>query len=211
MNRTDHVGAPETVDPGQPHRSSEHKDSLSSVVKIDISRRKSAALDEEAAVLNREQAVRAREVAVQLREKAADSRERDIQAAEDLQAASDEHMLMLQQANTRLVVATLEAQQLAERLEAAQVQLESAKCLAEKSNLAKSDFLSSMSHELRTPLSAILGFAQLMESGSPLPTISQKRSIDQILHAGWYLLDLINEILDLALIESGKLPLSLEP
>ena len=90
-------------------------------------------------------------------------------------------------------------------------ELESAKFVAEKANLAKSDFLSSMSHELRTPLNAILGFAQLIESGSPLPTISQKRSIDQILHAGWYLLDLINEILDLALIESGKLSLSLEP
>ena len=80
-----------------------------------------------------------------------------------------------------------------------------------KANLAKSDFLSSMSHELRTPLSAILGFAQLMESGTPPPTVSQKRSIDQILQAGWYLLELINEILDLALIESGKLSLSLEP
>jgi len=68
-----------------------------------------------------------------------------------------------------------------------------------------------MSHELRTPLSAILGFAQLMESGSPLPTVSQKRSIDQILKAGWYLLELINEILDLAQIESGKLSLSPEP
>jgi PAS domain S-box-containing protein len=90
-------------------------------------------------------------------------------------------------------------------------ELESAKFVAEKANLAKSDFLSSMSHELRTPLSAILGFAQLMESGSPSPTASQKRSIDQILQAGWYLLELINEILDLALIESGKLSLSLEP
>jgi CheY-like chemotaxis protein/anti-sigma regulatory factor (Ser/Thr protein kinase) len=81
---------------------------------------------------------------------------------------------------------------------------------AEKANLAKSDFLSSMSHELRTPLSAILGFAQLMESGSPLPTPSQQRSIEQILKAGWYLLELINEVLDLALIESGKLSLSPE-
>ena len=90
-------------------------------------------------------------------------------------------------------------------------ELQNAKAVAEKANLAKSDFLSSMSHELRTPLSAILGFAQLMESGSPSPTTSQKRSIDQILKAGWYLLELINEILDLALIESGKLPLSLEP
>jgi signal transduction histidine kinase/AmiR/NasT family two-component response regulator len=88
--------------------------------------------------------------------------------------------------------------------------LHNAMAVAEKANLAKSDFLSSMSHELRTPLSAILGFAQLMESGSPAPTVSQKRSIDQILKAGWYLLELINEVLDLALIESGKLSLSLE-
>ena len=89
--------------------------------------------------------------------------------------------------------------------------LKEAISVAEKANLAKSDFLSSMSHELRTPLSAILGFAQLMETGTPQPTPAQKRSIDQILQAGWYLLDLINEILDLALIESGKLSLSLEP
>jgi signal transduction histidine kinase len=89
--------------------------------------------------------------------------------------------------------------------------LKEAMAVAEKANLAKSDFLSSMSHELRTPLSAILGFAQLIESGTPEPTPSQKRSVDQILQAGWYLLDLINEILDLALIESGKLSLSLEP
>ena len=92
-----------------------------------------------------------------------------------------------------------------------ELELRNAMAVAEKANLAKSDFLSSMSHELRTPLSAILGFAQLMESGTPVPTVSQKRSIDQILQAGWYLLDLINEILDLALIESGKLSLSLEP
>src|SRR4029077_12603728 len=91
-----------------------------------------------------------------------------------------------------------------------ELELNKAMAVAEKANLAKSDFLSSMSHELRTPLSAILGFAQLMESGSPLPTPSQKRSIDQILQAGWYLLELINEILDLALIESGNLSLSLE-
>jgi signal transduction histidine kinase/ActR/RegA family two-component response regulator len=92
-----------------------------------------------------------------------------------------------------------------------EAELISAKAAAEKANLAKSDFLSSMSHELRSPLNAILGFAQLMESGSPLPTPVQKASIDQILQAGWYLLDLINEVLDLALIESGKLSMSQEP
>ena len=90
-------------------------------------------------------------------------------------------------------------------------ELESTKSAAEKANLAKSDFLSSMSHELRSPLNAILGFAQLMETASPLPSASQKDSIDQILKAGWHLLMLINEILDLARIESGKLSLSLEP
>jgi PAS domain S-box-containing protein len=91
------------------------------------------------------------------------------------------------------------------------VELESARSVADKANLAKSEFLSSMSHELRSPLNAILGFAQLMETGSPLPTPAQKASIDQILKAGWYLLELINEVLDLALIESGKLSLSPEP
>ncbi len=96
-------------------------------------------------------------------------------------------------------------------LQETNVALESAKSVAEKANLAKSDFLSSMSHELRSPLNAILGFAQLMESGPPPPSASQMASIVQILQAGWYLLELINEILDLALIESGKLSLSLEP
>ncbi|WP_301101645.1 PAS domain S-box protein [Propionivibrio sp.] len=89
-------------------------------------------------------------------------------------------------------------------------ELERATFVAEKANRAKTDFLSNMSHELRTPLNAILGFAQLVESGSSPLNPSQKRSIDQILKAGWYLLELINEILDLALIESGKVTLSRE-
>jgi len=91
------------------------------------------------------------------------------------------------------------------------VELESAKAVAEKANLAKSEFLSSMSHELRSPLNAILGFAQLMESDSPPPTTVQKESIAQILQAGWHLLTLINEILDLAKVESRQTPLSNEP
>jgi len=91
------------------------------------------------------------------------------------------------------------------------IELEKAKAAAEKANQAKSDFLSGMSHELRSPLNAILGFAQLMDSDTPPPTPLQKGSIDQILHAGWYLLELINEILDLAVVESGRLALSLEP
>jgi PAS domain S-box-containing protein len=91
------------------------------------------------------------------------------------------------------------------------VELETARARADKANLAKSDFLSSMSHELRSPLNAILGFAQLMESEEPPPTPSQKESIVQILQAGWHLLTLINEILDLAKVEARQVPLSEEP
>ena len=104
-----------------------------------------------------------------------------------------------------------ERKRLDQELQEKNVELDSARSVAEKANLAKSDFLSSMSHELRTPLNAILGFTQLIESGTPLPTPAQRRSIEQILTAGWYLLELINEILDLALIESGKTTLSTEP
>ncbi len=87
----------------------------------------------------------------------------------------------------------------------AETEVIEARAAAEKANRAKSEFLSNMSHELRTPLNGILGFAQLIEGGSPPPTPSQKCSIDHILKAGWYLLELINEVLDLAVVESGKL------
>jgi signal transduction histidine kinase len=86
-----------------------------------------------------------------------------------------------------------------------------AKTEAEKANLAKSDFLSSMSHELRSPLNVMLGFAQLMESSSPPPTFTQTTMLREINSAGWYLLELINKILDLAAIESGKLIVAQEP
>lgn len=104
-----------------------------------------------------------------------------------------------------------ERKRLDEVLHIKNTELELSKSTAEKANLAKSVFLSSMSHELRTPLNAILGFAQLLETGKPAPTDVQIIRLHQILKAGWYLLDLINEILDLTVIESGKLSLSREP
>ncbi len=109
-------------------------------------------------------------------------------ATETRQVATDDHRILLQQANERLVVTAVEAQILAEQLRATQSQLEIAKLIAEKANLAKSNFLSSMSHELRTPLNAILGFAQLLEIGSPPPTDTQMLRLQQIIKAGWYLL-----------------------
>ncbi|MBT7935489.1 MAG: response regulator, partial [Nitrospina sp.] len=89
--------------------------------------------------------------------------------------------------------------------------LHKAKEDAEKANLAKSEFLSRMSHELRTPMNAILGFAQLLEFSPKEPlTKRQKSNVGEILTAGQHLLDLINEVLDLARVESGELTLSLE-
>jgi hypothetical protein len=95
-----------------------------------------------------------------------------------------------------------------ERVEA-EAALAEAQQEAERVSRAKTDFLSRMSHELRTPLNAILGFAQVLE----LDELGDdhRRSVEQILRAGRHLLDLINEVLDISRIESGRLALSLEP
>jgi PAS domain S-box-containing protein len=95
------------------------------------------------------------------------------------------------------------------REQVAHVELERAKRAAEAANRAKSEFLSRMSHELRTPLNAILGFGQLLEMGTPTP--QQRQHIEQILKGGRHLLAVINEVLDLARSEAGRLKLSLEP
>ncbi|MES1982134.1 MAG: ATP-binding protein [Pseudomonadota bacterium] len=99
-----------------------------------------------------------------------------------------------------------------QQLETSNSELALAKESAEKANQAKSAFLSNMSHELRTPLNAILGFAQLLISDTLISTPEQKKEFSQhILKAGRHLLTLINEILDLAKVESGTMTLSLEP
>lgn len=86
-----------------------------------------------------------------------------------------------------------------------------AKIAAETASNAKSDFLSHMSHELRTPLNAIIGFAQLLEIGELAPLADmQKEAVGHIMTSGRQLLSLINETLDLARIESGKLKLNIE-
>lgn len=99
------------------------------------------------------------------------------------------------------------ARDITERLQAEQ-DARRARAEAERANHAKSEFLSRMSHELRTPMNAVLGFAQLLELGEL--DDEQRESIDQILRAGNHLLGLINEVLDVARIEAGKLSLSLE-
>lgn len=90
---------------------------------------------------------------------------------------------------------------------AAEIALSTAREEAERASRAKSEFLSRMSHELRTPLNSILGFAQLLDMDSPK---GQRAQIGHILRAGQHLLTLINEVLDIAKIEAGRLPLNVE-
>lgn len=100
---------------------------------------------------------------------------------------------------------------LEEKYELAMSEVLAEKKVAERANRAKSDFLASMSHELRTPLNAILGFSQLMQSDTVTP-LNEKHGEDlgYIMSSGKHLLSLINNVLDLAQIESGRSSVSLE-
>jgi PAS domain S-box-containing protein len=102
-----------------------------------------------------------------------------------------------------------EADALERRVEERTAALRAARDEAERANLAKSEFLSRMSHELRTPLNAILGFGQLLEI--ELQAAAPRSQVRHILQAGRHLLELINDVLDLARIESGHLTVSVEP
>jgi len=95
-------------------------------------------------------------------------------------------------------------------LKLAEHALINAKEEAESASRAKSEFLASMSHELRTPLNAILGFSQLFAMDARLPQETRSNA-QEIERAGQHLLSLVNDMIDLARIEAGKLELSLEP
>jgi PAS domain S-box-containing protein len=89
-------------------------------------------------------------------------------------------------------------------------ELQKEKLIAENLSKAKSEFISRMSHELRTPMNAVLGFAQLMQLNDELLSDDYKHNLKEIMSAGYHLLDLINEILDISAIESGKLEIDIE-
>jgi signal transduction histidine kinase/ActR/RegA family two-component response regulator len=123
----------------------------------------------------------------------------------DRRSAQQEIMRLNQQLEARV-------QERTAQLEASNRELVHATDTAERANRAKSEFISSMSHELRTPLNAILGFGQLLATESiPVPPAKRAEFTQHIIKAGTHLLSLINEILDLAKIESANLMLSLEP
>ena len=103
----------------------------------------------------------------------------------------------------------LRIQERTKELENSNLELELARNEADTANQAKSEFLSRMSHELRTPMNSILGFAQLLEFTEL--TENQHKNLEYILKSGNHLLQLINEVLDIAKIEAGKVSVSLEP
>lgn len=143
---------------------------------------------------NREKNIRQIQYRIQRR----DGKERVIREVAELIASSTGHVISACGTSKDITQSKM--------LEAA---LTKAKNDAEKANRAKSEFLSSMSHELRTPMNAILEFAQLLLDDATL-TDDNKENVDEILKAGNHLLTLINEVLDLARIEAGRLQLSLE-
>jgi signal transduction histidine kinase/ActR/RegA family two-component response regulator len=127
-----------------------------------------------------------------------------MEAHEKLELRVTERTAELTALNEKLEIEILERKQ-------AEADLLVAKDLAERANRAKSEFLSRMSHELRTPLNAILGFSQLLEADVvEILTDSQRENVCEIIKAGNHLLELINEVLDLARIETGKLSLAVE-
>jgi len=128
-----------------------------------------------------------------------------LREAQQRTRAQQEVMRLNEQLEQRVDERTLQ-------LALANAELANANEEAKSANQAKSAFLSSMSHELRTPLNAILGFAQILTSDTLPSTLEQKKEFaNHILKSGRHLLTLINEILDLAKVESGTITLSMEP
>ncbi|NML13760.1 hybrid sensor histidine kinase/response regulator [Azohydromonas caseinilytica] len=142
---------------------------------------------------------------IEQRTRALEASNRDkAREVEERRSAQQEVMRLNQELEQRV-------QERTAQLEASNRELAAASAAAQQANRAKSEFLSSMSHELRTPLNAIIGFGQLLAADTGAPPERLKLFTEHIVGAGRHLLSLINEILNLAQIEAGRVSLSLEP
>jgi len=170
----------------------------------DYSRRAPRSSDDEAAELADSFNAMLTEIEGRTRE-LEESHSTTVREAQERSRAQQEVMRLNEQLEQRVDERTLQ-------LALANAELANANEEARSANQAKSAFLSSMSHELRTPLNAILGFAQILTSNVLPSTLEQKKEFaNHILKSGRHLLTLINEILDLAKVESGTISLSMEP
>jgi signal transduction histidine kinase len=135
---------------------------------------------------------------------------RGITLAENISSGELENHFEIAYATTEINKLLQSLKRMQGNINHARQELITAKEQAEQSNEAKSAFLSRMSHELRTPLHAILGFGQILQLQADSLTSRQQDNVDKIIKAGQHLLNLINEVLDLARIENNKLEISLE-
>ncbi|MDH5392853.1 MAG: ATP-binding protein [Gammaproteobacteria bacterium] len=129
---------------------------------------------------------------------------------EELEGRVKERTAELLSANKKLLAEVERRKEIENSLRESENNLIAARQLAESANHAKSEFLSKMSHELRTPLNAILGFSQVMELSDELMQSENGYYVNEIRTAGEHLLVLINEVLDLAKIEAGKIDINSE-
>ncbi len=128
-----------------------------------------------------------------------------IQEREHAILASENDYRVLSEHLEQRVIERTEALELNnQHLQALSAELEKTKDKAEAANRAKSIFLANMSHELRTPMNAVLGFSQLMQKDSTL-NVRQRENLNIINNSGKHLLELINDILDMAKIEAGRI------
>lgn len=178
--------------------------------------------NKELAYQNLEKEKRAAELIIANKELAFQNKEKEKRAAELSVANSELAYQNIEKENRaeELIIANTELEKsksdiiklyegLEQKVSERTAQFNAAKTEAERANFSKSEFLSRMSHELRTPMNSILGFAQLINRGELSPT--HKKGVGHIMKSGKHLLDLINEVLDLSRIESGKLTMSIEP
>ncbi len=128
----------------------------------------------------------------------------------ELHLVADSFNRMAGAVRSQLVALRHSEQALEQRVDERTAQLRQAVAEAEQANHAKSRFLSRMSHELRTPLNAVLGFAQLLQIGNRRLDAEQREQADQIVRAGWHLLEMINDVLDVSRIEAGEMDVTLE-
>ena len=128
----------------------------------------------------------------------------------ELHLVADSFNRMAAQVRTEMAALRHSEQQLELRVQARTAELRQALDDAEQANRAKSRFLSRMSHELRTPLNAVIGFAQLLRLDPPRLQADQLEQAGQIQRAGWHLLDMINDVLDVSRIEGDEMQLKLQ-